>query len=310
MEKKILILLILLVLPIISADQELIINPTSENELISNNFGDNQLFFQSPNTPPIITLISPDDSTTDTDGTVSFIYNPTDTNNISSCSLIYDSNTYITVSSVSKGVNNVMTIIGITSGHALYSENLQWSITCTDQYGRIGTSETRSLRTKPATVTPQTGGGGSTMEVGNPKNINIFYAENWERGKDQIIEIETYDKRDKLYKPNKIEINSLDLGITLKDSDFIINKTINILRVSELAELGNKTIEIIITDERVLKENILINVIDPIKLEDETILISKNNKIIFWICIGIILIFLILFFIILIMIDKRRKGKK
>jgi len=91
-------------------------------------------------TSPVITLISPADSTSSTTSAYNFTFNVTDTNTISNCSLIFDGSIINTLTSANKtgGTNGMYnSSLGITT-HS-------WSINCTDIAGNTGNSSARTL---------------------------------------------------------------------------------------------------------------------------------------------------------------------
>lgn len=115
--------------------------------------------YNSDDSPPVITLISPANASTWTEsGTVTFSYNVTDENSIN-CSLILNNEVDQTNSSVTQGTT-------ITFTKSLSNANYNWSITCTDG-NNTGNSETYILTVSyfpPVVVPPTTSsssGGGS-----------------------------------------------------------------------------------------------------------------------------------------------------
>jgi len=91
-------------------------------------------------TVPVITLISPADSTSSTVTEYNFTFNVTDDENITNCSLIFDDAIIHTLTSVNNS--------GGTNG--MYNSSLSvathtWSINCTDASGNTGDSSTRTL---------------------------------------------------------------------------------------------------------------------------------------------------------------------
>ena len=90
-------------------------------------------------TPPNITLISPENDTTNTTtNTQTFSYNVTDLTEIMNCTLILNGELNETDDSVTRG--NIETITS-TIPNGIYD----WSINCTDKAGFTGASETRVL---------------------------------------------------------------------------------------------------------------------------------------------------------------------
>ena len=174
MKKKtynsLLFLLILLVLPLINASDEELFIPCGfgDAELYVGCLGDEQgvsAFWGQDFIPPVITLTLPGDGSQDTDGVVRFTFTPSEESTITSCSLVYQDGVYITSTSITNGVSNVIEVVGINFGHPLFRDDLQWRITCTDEFGNIGTSETRHLDTKEDDV-GDPGGGGENLSPG------------------------------------------------------------------------------------------------------------------------------------------------
>ena len=87
-------------------------------------------------TPPVITLTAPDDSSTDTDGSVTFSYTVTDTqSSILSCELIIDS--------VSVQTDNTAPFDSFSE--TLSNGTYDWDVNCTDSSGNEGTAINRTL---------------------------------------------------------------------------------------------------------------------------------------------------------------------
>jgi len=111
-------------------------------------------------TNPVITLISPADSTSSTTSAYNFTFNATDDQTIANCSLILDGSIINTLTSVNNS--------GGTNG--MYNSSLSvathtWSINCTDDItGNVGNSSTRTLIVSAVATTTTTssssGGGG------------------------------------------------------------------------------------------------------------------------------------------------------
>ena len=140
------------------------------------------------------------------------------------------------------------------------------------------------------------------------KNINIIYSKKWIRGQDQVIEIESYNTKNNLFNPLKTEINYSILGVTLESSRFENNKSINAFEVSELTELGDKTIEIIITENITIKENINIKIIDE-NIENKKIKLLNDNKLMLLVLSVVLILCFFLILMITVMIDNNRKQK-
>ncbi len=92
------------------------------------------------NNAPSISLVSPEDDYTDTDGDLVFVYQVSDSSPIQSCSLIINSDVNQTNSSVEKGQDQYFYLYGVDDG-----TQLDWSINCTDHAGYINATETRNI---------------------------------------------------------------------------------------------------------------------------------------------------------------------
>ncbi|HJX05660.1 MAG TPA: Ig-like domain-containing protein [Candidatus Nanoarchaeia archaeon] len=86
---------------------------------------------------PVITLISPPDNSTDTDGYIIFTYQVAAFNPIINCSLIINNNRNQTNDSVQRGQNQYFYLSNVPDG-----SQLNWSINCTDTSYRINFSDT------------------------------------------------------------------------------------------------------------------------------------------------------------------------
>jgi len=114
---------------------------------------------------PNVTLLSPADSATDTDGNVTFTYNVTDTNIVSNCSLFLAGSLNQTNTSIDKTSNT----INFTVTNIAQSDTLSWYVSCRDNYNNNGNSSTYTLDTydNPAT-TNATSSSSSSSGGGSP----------------------------------------------------------------------------------------------------------------------------------------------
>jgi len=119
----------------------------------------------------------------------------TDSNDISNCSLAYQSGIYTTSTNVVKNSNNVIEITGIDPNHVLSMDSLLWSINCTDEYSNVGESETRTLDTREEIVDGG-GGGGGTVTRRSPRSIALSYPVEWKQGKRVDVDITVFDKNE------------------------------------------------------------------------------------------------------------------
>jgi len=98
-------------------------------------------------TSPVISLITPADSTSSTTNAYNFTFNVTDDQTILNCSLIFDGLVINTLTNVNNS--------GGTNG--MYNSSLSvathtWSINCTDIAGNVGSSPTRTLTVNAVTA--------------------------------------------------------------------------------------------------------------------------------------------------------------
>lgn len=115
---------------------------------------------------PIITLVSPNDGSSISDTSVSFVFKVGDANNISNCSVIIDSSAAEVFYNVTRNVEH--THIG-----NLAIGNHNWSVSCTDSFNNIGTSSLRNITITAAPApSPSTGGGGG-YGGGKESEINL-----------------------------------------------------------------------------------------------------------------------------------------
>ncbi|MBW2975233.1 hypothetical protein KY366_05940, partial [Candidatus Woesearchaeota archaeon] len=109
--------------------------------------------------PPNISLISPANSSTWTSSsTVVFSYNVTDESNVTNCSLVIGNSTDQTDSNITRNLTQ-------TFSKSLSNSDYNWSISCSDYYGKMGNSSTYRLTvsySEPSTTPTGSGGGGSS----------------------------------------------------------------------------------------------------------------------------------------------------
>ncbi|MDO8517485.1 MAG: hypothetical protein Q7S33_05165 [Nanoarchaeota archaeon] len=102
---------------------------------------------------PNITLISPENGSSVSAGSINYQFNVSDLSNVSSCSLILNQVSVSTDSSITK--NTAQTISYSTS-----AGSYNWSISCTDEYNNSANSSSRALTVTSAPAVSSTGGGG------------------------------------------------------------------------------------------------------------------------------------------------------
>lgn len=304
MENKYLALVILiLVLPLISAFSPQLIDPCFADKQISSPCFTSNLnifYFGIDSTFPTITLISPEDGTMKDTGVIRFIFNPTDNNNLINCSLVYQDGIYTTITPT-KNQNNIIEVVGVDNQHPLYNDDLQWRIDCTDQFNNVGSSETRNLDTRT-----EPGGGFVGVRKKNPKFINILSDEFWTRGENKVI-IEAFNQNDNLFIPENITFEIINNEINLTKQEVINETTIVIFTIAENMSNGVYSITLNVTEERTIIEDIEFTLVNEVK----QIIVDRENFFKrFWILILIIAVILItVIIVILILIDKKRKKR-
>ena len=113
-------------------------------------WGASNYTFGVDTTSPVVTLISPTNAGSDTDGTVIFVYNVTDANTIQNCSLYLDGVINQTNSTITRNINQNFSITSMVQ-----SDSLQWRVNCLDLVNRTTNSSTYTLDTyanPPSTV--------------------------------------------------------------------------------------------------------------------------------------------------------------
>jgi uncharacterized membrane protein YgcG len=114
-------------------------------------------------TAPVVTLVSPENATSTLSSGVTFTYNVTDANDVSSCDLIIDGT--VDQTSITPIVKDTSLNFGKSLANAVYS----WIISCKDASGNVGNSSTNSLTvnyTAPSSSS-SSGGGGSSSSGGS-----------------------------------------------------------------------------------------------------------------------------------------------
>ncbi len=141
-------------------------------------------------TPPMINLSGVSDTTSTT---IAFIFNVSDTNDISNCSVYVDGSGSLNSSAISKSQSNMISVSLGVGGHSAY-------VNCTDKAGNIGNSSTISFTISPPPVVVQqqsSGGGGGGGVSGSVYTINSTQASlgyTNQLKKDDKIKFEIYDE--------------------------------------------------------------------------------------------------------------------
>lgn len=122
-------------------------------------------------TNPVVTLVSPEDGSSDDAGSVSFSFNVTDDNEIDNCSLIVDGDMEKDDSSIDKDETESMTI-------SLSTGSYDWKVQCRDLAGNAGTSSTWEISiTSSSSGDDDDGddGGGSGSTGGSSAGGTAFF---------------------------------------------------------------------------------------------------------------------------------------
>jgi len=179
-------------------------------------------------TKPNITLISPLNNTGDKDGNITFIYNVTDTNGITSCSLIINNQFNLSDNSITGNIAQNITLTNI--GIGAYN----WSINCSDSSGNIANSSVRNVVIALATKFNGTTTDLTTIDIRNITNLTL---ENTVAGKinfTQSIDLSQGTDLNRYVNIsfNRIEINSTALHALNKSATlYLYNLTFSNPRI-------------------------------------------------------------------------------
>ena len=235
-------------MPLISSSDSQLFIPCGlgDSELYIGCLGDAQgisSFWGQDEAEITVELLLPVDGTQDTDGVIRFIFKPTSSNAISSCSLIYQDGIYTTINSIVNGESNVIEVVGVEFGHPLFRDNLRWSVNCTDSFGNVGASGIRELDAREDAVGDPGVGGGGITPVRNPIRMDLSYPELWGRGSEVELIMKIYNKENELYEPPEINISFNIEGVELESSEIDeLSQIIKTFEISKDADLGNKEI--------------------------------------------------------------------
>jgi hypothetical protein len=118
---------------------------------------------------PVITLISPANAGTDTDGTVVFKYNVTDANTIQNCTLYLSGTANETNSTITRSADQNFTLSSVPT-----SDTLLWHVSCLDLVNRTTNSSVYTLDTyaNPAAASSSSGYNGKTYDSGSLNGLS------------------------------------------------------------------------------------------------------------------------------------------
>ncbi|MEK6808207.1 MAG: hypothetical protein AABY14_00805, partial [Nanoarchaeota archaeon] len=137
------------------------------NDTLGNNaFSSNNFTVTIDIIEPIVTPISPSNNSVDTDAELSFVYNISDTNPISNCSLILNNNITLSNNSIIKDSTINFSVI-------LNSGKYNWSINCSDIAGNINNTETRILTIIKSTEFTEKTTNFSAVQLSNISNLTL-----------------------------------------------------------------------------------------------------------------------------------------
>jgi hypothetical protein len=180
------------------------------------------------------------------------------------CSFYYEGTLYSMITSnPTNNATNVYEVVQINSQHVLYNDDLDWYITCTDNFGNVGTSSTYSLDTRPDLTDNNAGGGGGAVggtteqfTTLNPKYFTLAYPSEWPKGDAIILTLKVYNNSEGIYIPQKVEFdfdsNNFAMISKVEGDD---NEIKTIFKVLDSAKVGDATITIKVFDEREVSQN-------------------------------------------------------
>ncbi|MCK9370160.1 LamG domain-containing protein [Candidatus Dojkabacteria bacterium] len=227
---------------------------------------------------PQITLHSPEDESQDQDSIVRFIYRVSSTNSLANCSLLYNSNRYSTMAPINNALN-VFEVVGIEANHPLYSNNLLWSVACTDIQNNQNQSTQFHVDTKPDVTS-----GGGTQSAKNPFYVNFQYSNNWEKGSEGVIHVQAYNTNNQRYLvPVNISTGSNIVYLSSLETpqkELLLN-----FKVLNAATVGQEQIKIILSDERTIEYTLKINITEQEVPINEPFFVEKY---LWWFVFGIV----------------------
>jgi len=193
--------------------------------------------FTVDNTAPSVALASPANGVGN-NGNLTFNYNVTDANNVSSCSLIFNGATNQTNYSIAQNIAQNFTLNNLDVG------GYSWNVNCTDNFNNIGSGSTRTFA-----VVKKSGFPGATSDLTqlNVSNITNFIIDSLTYGMINFLEevnlssgadIDSYV----IISQNRIEINSTALNALNKSAKLkLYNLTFNTPQILKDGELCPST---------------------------------------------------------------------
>ena len=100
--------------------------------------GDSNYTITLDSTNPVVSLESPDDDASESEGSIDFEFNVSDTNDIVNCSLVVDDEIEDTSTSISKGTSESLSL-------SLNAGSYDWKIRCYDEAGNSDDSAEREI---------------------------------------------------------------------------------------------------------------------------------------------------------------------
>ena len=272
------------------------------------------------NTPPLVTVISPDDKSMYT-GTseINFQYNVSEINP-NSCSLVLNGTREDTNSSINTNITNDF-------ADTLYPGSYNWSISCTDLAGNSNetTSRTLTVNSLPTSYSGTGGGGGAVAPIIMNPTIETLSSSELQQGVNR--QVKKYDKLLFTINNNSHSILLANLTndsvvITLSSTPTNISLVINETRYIDLNSDNVYDLKIRLNSITGNQASLTITEIsEPIPTEhvstnettNNTVTskpIAKNNNLAEGIVAVLILLFIILFIISLIREKSKKKRKR
>jgi len=121
---------------------------------------------------PAVALVSPSNGGQDLDRNIDFTYNVTDNNTIQNCSVYINNVLNSSDTSVSKGVNEIITVLNVNQ-----TDSLTWYVRCYDGANRSTNSSTYTVDTydnSPSTSGGGGSGGSNRDDMGNIEELQTM----------------------------------------------------------------------------------------------------------------------------------------